>query len=194
MSTSITVLTRDYCSPPLSEREILRYAGCVSSQADAATVALMHDCVSEIGNRLTYKVCYCELDAPTLLPFTSVSCQLKKLLDNCRSVVLFGATVGVELDRRIARYGVLSPARALMMQAIGAERIESLCNAFCADLGKEYSASLTPRFSAGYGDLPLDTQRDIFAILDCPRRIGLTLNDSLLMSPSKSVTAFVGIR
>ncbi len=194
MSSAITVLTREYASPPVSEREILRYAGCVSSRADEATVALMRDCLVEIGGSLTYKVCYCELDEQTLLPFTDVSRQLKHLLNDCIAVVLFGATVGVELDRRIARYGVLSPARALMMQAIGAERIESLCHAFCTDLSKEYGAPLTPRFSAGYGDLPLDAQKDIFAILDCPRRIGLTLNDSLLMSPSKSVTAFVGIR
>ncbi len=194
MSTSITVLSRDYASPPISEREILRYAGCVSSQADEATVVLMRDCIAEIEELLTYKLCYCELDTPSLARFTDISRQLEHLLSGCHTIVLFGATVGVELDRRIARYGVLSPARALMMQAMGAERIEALCNTFCADLGKEYGAATTPRFSAGYGDLPLDVQRDIFAILDCPRRIGLTLNDSLLMSPSKSVTAFVGIR
>jgi len=39
----------------------------------------------------------------------------------------------------------------------------------------------------------LETQRDIFALLDCPRKIGLTLTDSLLMSPVKSVTAVMGI-
>ena len=194
MSISVTVLTRDYAAPPVSEREILRYAGCQSSKTDEATVALMHDCIAEIEGGLTFKVCYSELNALSLARFTDVSRQLKRLLADCRTTVLFGATVGVELDRRIARYGVLAPARALMMQAIGAERIEALCNAFCDDLGREYNTAITPRFSAGYGDLPLDTQRDIFAILDCPRHIGLTLNDSLLMSPSKSVTAFVGIR
>ena len=36
-------------------------------------------------------------------------------------------------------------------------------------------------------------QKDIFKVLDCERKIGLTLNESLLMSPSKSVTAIVGI-
>lgn len=33
----------------------------------------------------------------------------------------------------------------------------------------------------------------IFSLLDCPKRIGVTLGDTLLMSPSKSVTAFIGI-
>lgn len=50
-----------------------------------------------------------------------------------------------------------------------------------------------PRFSPGYGDLPLALQRDIFHALDCARKIGLTLNDSLMMSPAKSVTAIIGI-
>ena len=50
-----------------------------------------------------------------------------------------------------------------------------------------------PRFSAGYGDFELSAQTEIFHALDCQRKIGLTLNDSLLMSPSKSVTAIIGI-
>ena len=52
---------------------------------------------------------------------------------------------------------------------------------------------LRSRFSPGYGDLGLEMQKDIFAVLDCPRKIGLSLNESLLMSPSKSVTAIIGI-
>ena len=80
-----------------------------------------------------------------------------------------------------------------MFQALGAERIESLCDTFCNDMNNELGVRLKPRFSAGYGDLPLEVQKDIFRVLDCPRKIGLTLNDSLLMSPTKSVTAIVGI-
>ena len=55
--------------------------------------------------------------------------------------------------------------------------------------GMRAAAALSP----GYGDLALDVQKDIFALLDCERQIGLTLGDSLLMSPGKSVTAFAGI-
>ena len=53
--------------------------------------------------------------------------------------------------------------------------------------------SIAPRFSPGYGDFPLDCQKDIFAALDCGS-IGLTLNDNLFMTPSKSVTAVIGVR
>jgi hypothetical protein len=72
--------------------------------------------------------------------------------------------------------------------AIGTERIESLCDAFCNEFEKA-----THRVSAGYGDLPLEIQPQIFALLDCSRKIGLTLNQSLVMSPTKSVTAIFGL-
>ena len=94
-------------------------------------------------------------------------------------------------------FGKISPAKALIFQAIGAERIEALCEAFARDIhdrcGK-IGAATGPRFSPGYGDLPLDIQKNIFAALDCPRKIGLSLNESLLMSPTKSVTAIIGIK
>ena len=99
------------------------------------------------------------------------------------------ATVGVGIDRLIAKYSRISPSKALMLQAIGAERIEALCNAFCNDLSA-CDNSCIKRFSPGYGDLPLEVQRDIFSVLDCGKYIGVSLNGSLVMSPSKSVTAF----
>ena len=84
------------------------------------------------------------------------------------------------------------------MQAIGSERVESRCVAFEGEIKDELreargEISFRPRFSPGYGDLSLELQRDIFRLLDCQRQIGVTLGDSLLMSPSKSVTAIIGV-
>ena len=121
---------------------------------------------------------------------------LARNLCGCDKLVLFAATIGLAPDRLIAKYGRLSPVKALCMQAIGAERIESLCDMFCGELAETYAEeglSLRPRFSPGYGDLPLEAQDSVFKALDCNRKIGLSLNDSLLMSPSKSVTAIVGL-
>ena len=112
------------------------------------------------------------------------------------SVIFFAATLGIELDRLISKYSVLSPATALLLEALGNERIEALCDCFCEDMRvsrEAFGEILRPRFSAGYGDLPLEYQRKIFTLLDPPSRIGLTLNDSYLMSPSKSVTALIGV-
>ena len=49
------------------------------------------------------------------------------------------------------------------------------------------------RFSPGYGDLPLSVQPTVLAALDAQRRLGITLSSSLLMTPTKSVTAIIGM-
>ena len=50
-----------------------------------------------------------------------------------------------------------------------------------------------PRFSPGYGDLPLDVQSPLLALTDATRRLGVTLSESNLMNPLKSVTAVIGL-
>lgn len=193
----ITVYTKSFDTPPVDKREILRYAGAREGADDIES--LMEGCLAEASEVFTFKVCYSVVNVTrdgdrVDLEFASVTSQgLSKVLDGCERAVVFAATVGLGVDRLIARYQTYAPSKALMLQAIGAERIEALCDAFCREIAREYKA-VRPRFSAGYGDLPLELQRDIFRVLDCQRRIGLTLNESLLMSPSKSVTAIIGVR
>lgn len=195
-----TVLTKKYILPSFDTREILRYAGVSGSSPDFSE--LMQSCLDETDGKLLYRVCYREFgiktDANIIdLGFAKTeSDDLAKNLQGCESIVLFAATVGIELDRLIAKYSRISPSKALFFQAIGAERIECLCDTFNREIVELVSAAgkvTKPRFSPGYGDLPLSLQKDIFRALDCPRKIGLTLNGSLLMSPSKSVTAIIGI-
>lgn len=195
-----TVYTRIYDAPPVNLKEIFRYAG--AKQATPELRAIVSDCLAEIKDRLKYKVCYAELDISFFeggidLGFMkSNSRDLSKNLSGCQKIVLFAATVGLEIDRLIARYGATSPTKSLIFDAIGAERIESLCNAFNSEMAENLAANgykTRPRFSAGYGDFAIEAQRDIFDALTCPAKIGLSLGDNLLMSPSKSVTAIIGI-
>lgn len=183
-----SVFVRSYNDLTYDRAEILRYAGCENATEEIA--ALMEECIKEAESAFSYKVCYGIFNYNG----ESDSKALSKNLQGCSRIILFAATVGITIDRMILKYSKISPAKALMLQAIGAERIESLCDAFCEDMKVELKCELRPRFSAGYGDLPIEVQRNIFRVLDCPKRIGLTLNDSLLMSPTKSVTAIVGIK
>ncbi len=198
MTAPISIVS--YPAPDFDRKEILRYAG--GGLESPETCDLLEECISELEGKVAYRVCYRTFEVSKKgdvldLGFASVDSQaLKKNLSGCHEIVLFAATVGLEIDRLIARYGHVSPAKALMFQAIGAERIESLCDVFNAEIkarAKESGYSTRPRYSPGYGDLPIKLQRDIFNVLDCPRKIGLSLNDSFLMSPSKSVTALIGI-
>ena len=183
--------------PPVCRREVLRYAGCREETAE--TAALLDLCLAEAEPLLTGRVCWLELpltveeDRCAFGDAVFFSRDLAKNLSGCHGGVLFAATVGAGIDRLLARYSVTSPARAVLLQALGAERVEALCDAFCSRLEAETGMGLRPRFSPGYGDLPLAAQKQIFALLEPMRHIGLSLTESLLMSPTKSVTAFVGL-
>lgn len=196
--------------PPFSLSEIKRYAGIrkdmessdiLSDHSDIEQV--MAECLAETEGKFSYRVCYSVCDVKHLpdgrldLGFTVTdSASLIKHLENCDKAVIFGATIGLDLDRLIARYSRISPVKSLFFQAIGAERIEALCDCFNEEVriaAEEKGRNLVFRFSPGYGDLPLGMQKELFAVLDCPRKIGLTLNESLIMSPSKSVTAIIGV-
>lgn len=190
-----TVLTKVYNPMPFNKKEILRYAGVKGNVPEID--AVLEECIAETDGKLSYKVCYAESDIShsdegTDLGFMkTTSKDLAKNLEGCTQIIVFAATVGIELDRLIAKYSRVSPVKALIFQAIGAERIEALCDVFSENITADKKSK--PRFSAGYGDFPLEAQKEIFAYLEPNRKIGLTLNNSLLMSPSKSVTAIIGI-
>lgn len=190
------VRIKTYGEPPYNVREVLRYAG---SRDDDAVLALFEACRAEIAAGLSYKACYLPLsvcvkgDLCDFGAFTAKSKDLARNLDGCEKAVVFAATIGVGIDRLIAKYSVLSPAKALLLDAIGTERIEALCDRFCDDVAREYQTYCRPRFSPGYGDLPLSFQKEIFSVLNCRKHIGVSITDSLMMSPSKSVTAIVGL-
>ena len=194
----ITVVTRDYSNIDPNHREILRYAGC--REAEDSIMTLMQDCLQEVSGILHGKTCYCVLsqqDIREICPLKQAiegSEDLRHLLEGCSQIVVMAATIGVGIDRLMTKYGKIAPSKALMFHAIGVDGVENLCDQVCQDIFKDMGKELTYRFSPGYGDLPLETQRVIFDLLDPAKNIGLTLQESLLMAPSKSVTAIVGVK
>ena len=203
-----TVFVREYDEAEglsyIDKRQILRYSGYPpgAGTVDEAVYGLLKEVVGELKGAFSYRVCYRRMPVtweggmPRFL-LQAESADLAKCLEGSTEAILFAATIGLKIDRYIARYQRLSPAKALIAQGYGAERVEALCNVFCDgiqdEVGKE-GLKCTPRFSPGYGDLPLKTQKDVFALLDCSRKIGISLNESLLMTPSKSVTAVFGLK
>ena len=195
------VTTCNYEEPEFNIKEILRYSGTKETTNEIDN--LLYNCITEAKDKLSYKVCYSSFpikftDAYIDLGFTkTTSKNLRTNLENCENIILFAATIGIGIDRLISKYCITSPSKAVMLQAIGAERIESLCNIFNTELATKMNSQdkkLAPRFSPGYGDLPLEIQSNIFRVLNCSTKIGLTLNKSLLMTPTKSVTAIIGIQ
>ena len=184
-------------SPALNKREIMRYA---RSQNAEEIEALLDECIEKCGGVLNYNVCFCELnftitdDLCDFGAFSVRSLSLAKNLSDAKKVYLFLASVGHGIDRLIAKYSRTSPLKALLFNAIGTERVEALADSFVSWLEERESLSASQRFSAGYGDLPLSLQENIFALLLPQAKMGVFLSDSFIMSPSKSVTAFVGLK
>ena len=86
-------------------------------------------------------------------------------------------------------------AKAAIYQATGAEMVECVCDELNEQLRQDVAQEglyLKPRFSPGYGGTPLSLQRDFERILHMSA-IGISLTETCLMVPSKSVTAFIGI-
>ncbi len=132
------------------------------------------------------------------LQFADIILRSKDLginLKNCSKVALMAATIGPQVDALIRKHSSLDPVYASILQATGAMFIEEVVDLVNSEIKKNAGTlglKTRPRYSPGYGDVPLDIQKEFFRLLPCTR-IGLTLMDTLIMAPEKSVTAFVGL-
>ena len=197
----------DYETPSLNVTEWLRYS-CIpvyeqeNAAKDPELASSMEKALDLVSGMLSFRVGFLvtpitwDEEGYPILPFPQRSEKLKKNLEGCHSAVLFAATIGSGIDRLIRRNEKADPRLGLLLQGLGAERVESLCDAFndevkelCEEMGRETRM----RYSPGYGDLPIEVQRDFLPLLDAERRLGITLSESCLMAPSKSVTAIIGI-
>jgi len=187
----------------LNRREILRYLGYKSGDdPDERTRELMEDVIRELLEAADPKFVYrifplknVENDAVDLGFMQIGSRQLAGNLAGCDRVVFLAATLGNTIELLLQRYSRLQPGRAVMLQAAATEYIEQYCDnceeAIKNDLGERMF--LRPRFSPGYGDFPLEFQQSFIQVLEASKKIGIMLTDSLMMVPSKSVTAIIGI-
>lgn len=198
----------DYETPSLNITEWLRYS-CIpiyeqeKAAKDPELAASMEKALALINGALSFRVGFLVVpltwdeDGFPVFPFEQRSEKLKMNLQGSDRAVLFAATIGSGIDRLIRRYEKADPKMGLLLQGLGAERVESLCDAFDAEVktvAEELGGSTNWRYSPGYGDLPIEVQRDFLPLLDAERRLGITLSESCLMAPSKSVTAIIGIR
>ena len=115
-------------------------------------------------------------------------------LGGCNEALFMAATLSSHCDMLIKKAQARSMTDALITDALASAGIEQICNKAELLIGKELGEKyMTWRFSPGYGDLPLDLQEDILSLLDAQRKIGLTVTDSSVLIPTKSVTAIIGV-
>jgi hypothetical protein len=178
--------------------EVVRNLGGREADASPEAKALLDRGIRLVREASDCRACWMALpvavgsDTADFGLFSLHSRDLCHALSGCGIAVIFAATIGIGTDNLIRRYGAVQPSLAAVLQAAGAAAVEDLCDRLCAEIS--VTLPLRRRYSPGYGDLPLQAQREIFGVLDCPKNAGITLTERLLMIPSKSVTAIAGVR
>lgn len=158
----------------------------------------IRQCEKNLRNSLSCR--YCAIRVPVSYPsenkikFDFAELESRSLFINlkgCREAFIFAVTTGMGVDRLLARLNVTSPAEHFITDALASAFAEAACD--FADNEIKGSIKCRPRFSPGYGDLPLEIQPEILKVLNAQKLLGITLGKSLLMSPMKSITAIMGI-
>ena len=184
-------------------REAIRYLGYGRNTADERTRMMIEDAFSEVEKAAGPKSICRIFDVNqatdgriTIENMEIDSRSLSSNLKGCVKIVLFGATLGAGIDHLIRRTSLTDMSRAVIQQACAATLLEEYCDEKQLEIGRELEQEglyLRPRFSPGYGDFDIHYQEPIMRMLDCAKKIGLTMTDSYMMTPTKSVTALIGV-
>jgi hypothetical protein len=186
----------------IDKNEVLRYLGYHGKPAGEDVLKSIDTCIAELSETSsprsvsrTFDVIL-KPDAVTIGGVTIESRNLRRHIDGCREAVVFAATLGAQADLLLRRYSKIDMSRTVILQACAAEMVESYCDDCGLEIAEEAAKRglfLRPRYSPGYGDFSIVHQKDILGMLDCQKRIGLTMTDSFMLAPSKSVTAVIGL-
>lgn len=187
----------------IKRSEVYRYLGYGRNKPDEKVYEAVEECIDLVVKnsdmKSIYRIFDLSVEGSTITidnSFKTESKNLSKNLTGCEKIVLFGATLGTGVDMLIKKYSKLDMSYAVIIQAAAATVIEEYCDICQKEIENKLAAEnkfIRPRFSPGYGDFSINHQKEIINMLDCPRKIGLMLTESLMLVPSKSVTAVMGI-
>lgn len=175
----------------LDRAEALRYMGGHGVNPDNITKALMDKAEEEILK--TCRPVYTFTEIPKDSPALGGE-DIKKVTEQSEKVVLIAATLGIYVDKLIRKAQITDMAQAVVIDAMASVAIEQFMDKIEVELSERYSGYyFTNRFSPGYGDYPLEKQKEIVRLLNTEKKLGLNLTESLMLNPTKSVTAVIGI-
>ena len=185
-------------------KEIFRYLGYRGREPETGVAEAVDSCAADLQSvieprhvRRVFPLEWVSADRFRIEGMDVASRNLSRNLRGCSEVCLMAATLGLGPDRLVQRAEALGKmSRAVILQAAAAAMIEAYCDDVNEEIRREAAPKglfLRPRFSPGYGDFSLEHQTELFRILEVQKKIGVTLTGSLLMMPSKSVTAVIGL-
>ncbi|MGE4214097.1 MAG: vitamin B12 dependent methionine synthase, activation domain protein [Anaerotignaceae bacterium] len=187
----------------INKNEVLKYLGYKGGEIDEDTDKMIIDAMGNVLKtavpRYTYKVFDIEKDNGIVLKGTMFMPQgddIAGLLYSCEKCVMMAATLGIEFETMLRKAQIKDMAQAVILDSCGSSAIENICNNLEKMIEEQWANKgwfLTDRFSPGYGDMPIEQQRDFCMVLDTAKKAGINVNAGGMLVPSKSVTAIIGL-
>ncbi len=143
------------------------------------------ECFSELTENAAFRFLSARFDEP---PAFLQNAPYSDFLSGARGCFLVACTLGVDIDRRLHRLSLTDPARMTVLDACANAYLEQLAE----ERAKALDEQVSHLFCPGYGGSDVRDLRYIFELLQ-PFRIGITLNDSGLMIPQKSMAGIVAV-
>lgn len=172
--------------------EVLRYLGGADAQPDERLTALLDSCEKELLRIAEPKYLYRMINLPCDEWIAGE--DIRAHLRGCDRAILLCATLGMAVDRTLRVTQIKDMSRAVVLDSMANVLIEQVCDKAERLIAAQLpDCHLTFRYSPGYGDYPIAMQKKFLEALDAPRKIGLSRNGSDLLTPSKSVTAIIGV-
>ena len=173
----------------------LKYLGYLDNQVDSNTEILLNECLKEL-EQVTPKFMY-QIYTLTHHPLTIKELNLTinypdliDLFDSCDRIVIIACTLGLQLDQQLRYYSKINLTKMTVMDALASSYIEIKCDEYEA---KQNFGKRTIRFCPGYGNVPLELNKNLANALSCSKHIGLTVQESNLLLPQKSMIGLIGL-
>lgn len=205
-----TMRAKAHAHVALNREEALRYLGYAGQAVNDDLLKRLEEtaqsCERELNPAFTWRVftldkgqCRWGQNPRIALKGTTLSFTGNSIgahLQGAEFAACFAATLGAECERQLKVRAATSPLDAILFDACCNALIEEVAQAAQEDIAREAAKAglfARMRFSPGYGDLPLAIQPQFIREIDATKRLGLTVNESLLLVPAKSITAIVGL-
>ncbi len=189
----------------LDRQEILRYLGWRGGELSPQMEQLLTRCIQDTLE--TIRPCYrCQCFPIKFTPegvrveqtgLLLTGGSIARHLEGCRSVYLLAGTIGLAHEQLLRKTMLTQPDAGVVLDSCGsaaAEAVADLAEQEIQTLAAGQGKFTTPRFSPGYGDLPLSCQQPLLDALRAMQTLGMTVSSGGLLSPNKSVTAVIGVR
>lgn len=189
----------------IDKKEALRYMGYRGQKPDSGMEKLLDVCIAELCDIIKKGFVYdiydierteeglCLKGTTLVLHGEAIEAHLSR----SGKCALLAVTLGLEVDKRVAFYSRMDLTKGLVFDACATAAVEALCDEAQGEIAAAAAAmelQATSRYSPGYGDFDIGIQSQLVKVLKAYERIGISVNESSIMIPRKSVTAIIGLQ